>query len=526
MRKLLFFIVLTAMGMGKGLSQSLIQTYVDRCTGEVKVFTVPMNGQATVVFYNKAKTFTSSQFQNGELQAWLEETYLWWAMLNPCSTTTVGTTSTQQVTQQTTQQATQAATNAVASTPNISTNVTPPTPSSPPPTTETPPTSTPVTTDTSQNTTEVPTTEGTSTVGSEGTSAGDTGGTPTSKSTSQQDSQPTEATSTEETSTTDQNSESSSTEETQSEEVSTEESTTEETTEESSNEESNESEEEATEEQSEESDESSEEESEEKESEEESESDEDEKSEDEDTEEESDDETEEKDGKKKKKKRDLSPPIVTANVLSQQDPTGKFTQAASFGLSQSSLLGTETYGLNAMVYSNLQQFMLTANYSKVHINKEGRINRVYSASLGAMKMYSTIMGMMNHSVVWLGEKGSVKGLAFGTSFTSVELDIRGGLIYYDTQILGTSLTGFYTKSFTFDRLTLSPMLAVSNPFMSYDTYYHDLGFSKDVMFIAGNSFTYSLTQRFAANLGINAITATIKDFPVIWSFTIGSKFSF
>ena len=67
MRKLLTILFLV--GFSNLYSQNLIQTYVDRCTGAVSVFTVPMNGQATVVFYNKAKTFTSQQFQNGELQA-------------------------------------------------------------------------------------------------------------------------------------------------------------------------------------------------------------------------------------------------------------------------------------------------------------------------------------------------------------------------------------------------------------------------------------------------------------------------
>jgi len=51
MRKLITILFLV--GFSNLYSQSLIQTYVDRCTGAVNVFTVPMNGQTTVVFYNK-----------------------------------------------------------------------------------------------------------------------------------------------------------------------------------------------------------------------------------------------------------------------------------------------------------------------------------------------------------------------------------------------------------------------------------------------------------------------------------------
>ena len=520
MRRLLFFIVITAMGMGQGLAQSLIQTYTDRCTGQTQVFSVPMNGSTVVAFYNRSRIFTAVDFQNGTLQSWLEETYLWWSSLNPCSTATTGATTTQQTTQQTVQQATQAATQAATTqTPQI--NVSPPTTS--PPTTQSAPQTTSAPVDTASTNTSAPTTNSgpqnsanestpqTNTSGGTETGTGETGttettteATTTETSESQTETQQTESTTDDSGGNDSSSSETEDSSTTQDEDGGDSESSNEETSEET------ESESEETEEQEvEESD------SEESESEEESEEESDESPSEEDEEEE------------EEKKRALAPPIIMANVMTQQDPLGNFSTAAMFGVSQSSLMGDKTYGLNAMVYSNLQQFMLTANYSQVHINDEGRVNRVYSASIGGAKMYTTYMGMMNHSMVWLGKKGSVKGLAFGTSLTSLELDIRRGLIYYDEQIVGTSLTGFYTKSFNFDRLTYAPMLAVSTPFASVGLFHGDgIQLSSDTMFIAGNSFTYQLTKRFGANLGVNAITATIKDFPVIWSFTIGSKFSF
>ena len=540
MRRLLFFIVITAMGMGQGLAQSLIQTYVDRCTGQVSVFTVPMNGSTTVAFYNRSRTFTSQQFQNGELQNWLEETYLWWTSLSPCSTATTGAVATQQQTQQTTQQATQAATNAAQ---NTTTNV-PPTTSSPPPTTQT---SQPTTTDTSAATNNTGTTN-TSTsgtnAGSTGNDTSSTGGSTTGETTTQQDTTSTDTSSSETTQSTNETSDASTSETTSTEDSSTEtttedtsESTTEEKTEteeveteESSTEESKEESKEETKEESkdEESDESKEEDSEEKSDEEESTDEESEEDKEEDSEEKKDDEDEKEDNKKKKKKRALAPPIISANVLSQQSPLGGYDFAASFGVSQSSLMGDKTYGLNALVYSNGQQYMLTANYSQVHINKEGRISRVYSASLGGMKMFTTYMGMMNHSVVFLGKKGSAAGFAFGTSLTSVELDVRGGLVYYDEIILGTSLTGFYTKPIQYSpKLTITPMVAISAPFASAAIFHGEgIQFNKDLMFIGGPSFTYKLTQRFGFNFGATAITATIKDFPILMSYMIGGRMSF
>jgi len=587
MKKLLLVLLLTAMGMFKGHSQALVQTYVDRCTGAVMVFSVPMNGSTVVAFYNKSRVFTAQDFQNGTLQAWLEETYLWWTSLSPCSTSTTGAQATQQTTQQTTQQATQAATNAASNAAANTTANVPTTPATPPPsnTATTQPTTT--TPDTSSTNTSAPdtTTSGTN-ASSQGNSTSGTGGSETSTSNSQSSQGSNESTSGNETNSTEQTSEASSsgsedssagdtggdsssetsetevestTEESTTEESTTEESTTEESTEETSSEESTEetteesneseteeettdeqSEEETTEEESseeseeseseeseEESDESSEEESEEEETEEESESDEDEESEEEESEEESSNEDEEEDDKKKKKKRNLAPPIVTANALSQQLPTGEFQQAVTVGISQSSLMGTETYGVNAMVYDNLQQYMITANFSKVHINKEGRINRVYSASLGAMKMFTTYMTMMNHSMTFLGKKGSVAGIALGTSLTSNNVDVIDGNIYFDNTFLGVSLTSFYTRSFVVSpKLSISPMVAASSPFMMFDMYKHNTMWNKDVMIIAGSNFTYKLTQRFGLNIGANIIESTAPEFPTMKTFTIGGRLSF
>ena len=568
MKKLLLVLFFTAMGMFKGQSQALVQTYIDRCTGQMSVFSVPLNGSTVVTFYNRSRSFTSQDFQNGTLQSWLEETYLWWTSLSPCSTTTTGATATQQTTQQTTQQATQAATNAAASTANVNTTANVPSaPTGPTPTTQTPQTTTPDTSTTSVNPSpSTPSTSGADTSGT-GNNTTSTGGSTSGETTTQTEATPTETSSTETTQPTEETSSTNTsesdnqtqtedstetsnssenegstteaestegdsgdgettTESTESEDVeeTTTEETTEESTEESSESETEETDEETTEE---ESDESTEEESEEEDTEEESESDEDEETEEEESEEESSNEDEEEEEEDNKKKRNLAPPIVTANAMSQQLPTGEFQQAVTFGVSQSSLMGDKTYGLNAMVYDNLQQFMLTANYSKVHINDKGRVSRVYSASVGGMKMFTTYMAMMNHSMTFLGEKGSVAGIAFGSSLTTNEIDVVDGIIKFDNQFLGLSLTGFYTRSITVSpKLSVSPMLALSSPFMMFDMYRHDTMWSKDLMIIGGSSFSYKLTQRFGLNLGVNVIESTTENFPTMLTFTIGSRLSF
>jgi hypothetical protein len=514
MRKLL--LILFLVGFSNLYSQNLVQTFVDRCTGETKIFTVPMNGQSTVVFYNKSRTFTAQQFQNGELQAWLEETYLWWASLNPCSTAATNVVTTQAATQQTTQQATDAAAAATAAA--AAAAAPPPVPASPPPV-ATPPTQTATTGTT--GTTNPPTND-TSTQNTTG-STQSTGSTDTGGSTSNTDSSSTGSTQSDSTGDTGGSTEGgtsdsssndggSSTEETKTEETKTEETKSEEKTEEVKEEKKEETKEESKEE-------SKEEESKEESKEEESKEEEEKKKEEE-------EKKEEEKKKKKKKEQQLGPPIVTANMAMMQGVDGTYSYASTFGVSRSSLMGDKTYGLNTMIWSNLQQFMLNANFTKIHINKEGRASRVYSASIGGAKMFTTVMGNMNHSWVFLGKKGSVAGVALGTSITSLDLNVVNGLVYYDENILSQSATVFYTKPIPYDRYTISPMLAVSSPFVSLETFSRRTTWSTDVMFIGGVSGTFNITKRFGANLGINAVTSTLPNFPVLINYTIGSRFSF
>ena len=113
-------------------SQNFVQTFVDRCTGEMKVITVPFEGSTVVVFYNKSRVFTAAEVRSGELQAWLEETYAWWENISPCSTNQAATTATQQATQNAT-----SSTASTASTGTQSTNTENQTQNTEPPTQET-----------------------------------------------------------------------------------------------------------------------------------------------------------------------------------------------------------------------------------------------------------------------------------------------------------------------------------------------------------------------------------------------------
>ncbi len=93
-------------------AQVFTQTFVDRCTGEVKVVTANFtSGPTAVAFYNKIRVFTPQEATNGTLQQWLVETYNWWNSLSPCSQAAQQTQQAQQAAQQASQAAQQATTN-------------------------------------------------------------------------------------------------------------------------------------------------------------------------------------------------------------------------------------------------------------------------------------------------------------------------------------------------------------------------------------------------------------------------------
>ncbi len=83
MKKILLIAIALFIGLiSKG--QSLVYTFIDPCTKQVSVFTVPANG--TVIFFlNKSKAFTADDLANGNLATWVNQVYADYRKVSPCS---------------------------------------------------------------------------------------------------------------------------------------------------------------------------------------------------------------------------------------------------------------------------------------------------------------------------------------------------------------------------------------------------------------------------------------------------------
>ena len=521
-----------------GYSQSISQTWANPCTGEVNVITVPLTGSTVVTMYNQSISVTYQDVLNGSLTAWVQNVYTTYSSLSPCSQSQAQTTATQQNVQQTAQQATQAAAQAATSVP-VSTPT--PTPVTAPTTTNQNTTNgtnqNQVNSSSNQNQNQASSSSGDSSGSgtNETNNASGSGGTESSSSsegTGSTENQGSEDTSsqTNESSQEDNNTTSEGSEDNTSSESDNTESKT---SEDSSSEESSDSSSEASENESSGEDETSESEGEggdsEKSSEDEQEKEEvkeEEKKEEESKEEESvEEEKEEKEEKKKKKKKNTTPPIVVANVSTMEALDRTFSTAITLGYSKSSLRGDKSYGVTSMIWSNLEQYMVMANFSKTFFVK-GAPRLVYSTSLMGSRMFSTLSGGNNHSLVYLGKKGLVAGLSIGSSILYLNYEIRDGGVLVDQAILSGNITTFATKPFNFDRYSLSPMLAISSPFINHDLYLKETTYNRDLMIITGVSANYALTRKFYLNLGINATHSTNKEIRSLLNFTIGSRFQF
>ena len=534
----LLVIVIAAMGMFEGHSQALVQTYTDRCTGEVKVFTVQMGGSTVVAYYNRSRVFTSTEFTNGTLQAWLEDTYAWYQALSPCSSGNATSQTTQQTTNQATTNATNAANNATSNTGTTNTGTT--------------------NTNTGNGNTGntgssggTGSSSGSSNSGSSGSSSsngssgGDSGSSSSgndgggsssgdSDSGGSNDSGGTDnsgddgGSSDSDNSSGDGDSSDGDSSGGSEDDSSTE---SEENTDDSKNEESK--------------DEKSDEKSEEKEKEEEVEEEKKEEEKEEEKEEKKEEQKEEEEEEEEKEKS-LAPPIISANLVTMQMMDGVLQQAASFGYSQSSLTGLETYSANAMVWSNLKQYSINLSQSTVFFNYDkevdvminnpftggqdklgsywtkGSIMFVQSVSAGYMRMYSTHIGTVGISNVYLGKADTFwEGFVGGVAATGMGVFLEGGEV-----ITTAAFTAFGTKPFNLKRLTVSPMLAYSHSPFTYAFKAKQPTWSYYGTYIIGSNFDFKLSQRFNANIGGTVIGNTQPGIPMSYAITVGSRFAF
>ncbi|NDB29990.1 hypothetical protein EB151_10635, partial [archaeon] len=107
--------IVTFLSAFKSEAQTYTQTYVDKCTNEIKIATTTfINGNAVVSFYNEVRTFSPFEVQSGATQVWIQATLLKYQQMS-CPTNVVVQQTVQQAVQQAASQAASAAASQAAS---------------------------------------------------------------------------------------------------------------------------------------------------------------------------------------------------------------------------------------------------------------------------------------------------------------------------------------------------------------------------------------------------------------------------
>ena len=442
-------------------SQTLVQIFSDRCTGELKSVAVNTEGYTVVSFYNRTKTFTANDFYSGALRTWMEQTYAWWYALSACSTA--------QTTQTTTQTSTSNSNSGSDSGGGDSGG------------------------DTGGDT-------GGDSGGDSDGGGGDDGGGDSDDGSGDSD---------------DGGGDSDDDGGGDSDDDGGDDSDDSDDSEEEQEEQEEEQEEEEKEDE-------KEEEEEEEESEEESEE-EDEEEEEKEKKKKNTNPIIISANLMRMSGLDGAANQVIGLGFAQSSMNGEYNYSANMmvwdNLKQISLSGSRGHTFHR--YDKKVPVIIKEDgkeYVFGHYYDKGSIANVQTLSAGLMYMYGVYNASFGISNVYIGQKENKwKGFVGGVSASNNILYSNG-----DWNVM-PAFIAFGTKPFPFKRFTVSPMLATALTPVSYSTLDNGFVFNEHALFVGGANFDFSITKTFRMNLGFNVAKST-DSFPLTYSITIGGKF--
>jgi hypothetical protein len=221
-------------------------------------------------------------------------------------------------------------------------------------------------------------------------------------------------------------------------------------------------------------------------------------------------------GKGGKSKGKTNPIIISSDLTSAQNMDRSFTPIINVGMSQSSMTGTSSWGLNSMIWLNFKQFALTGRYTKMHFSKNKKLKLIHNLNLTGVYSYGNLMSFLGYSMILNAGKYGITGFNVSGSITKTPEDLN---LY-----LSPAMTAFYTKPFKVGkRMILSPELYVISTPLMYSSV--DKVSVSDRTFSAfiGTSVDYQFSKRFKVNMNYKLNTSTNPDFPVLSFFLIGTK---
>jgi len=211
-----------------------------------------------------------------------------------------------------------------------------------------------------------------------------------------------------------------------------------------------------------------------------------------------------------------NPIIVSSDITSAQNLNRTFTPIVNIGTSKSSMTGLSSYGVTGMVWLNFKQFAVSTKYTKIHYNKSKKLKFIHNVNLTGVYTYGNYLGFIGYSGILNGGKYGITGFNVSAAATIISEEKNG---YYSP-----SITGFYTRPFKVGKkLVVSPELYVISTPLVYSSKDNVSITDRYVSGFIGSGFDYQISKRFKVNLNYKANMSTNPEFPILSFFLIGSK---
>ena len=222
-------------------------------------------------------------------------------------------------------------------------------------------------------------------------------------------------------------------------------------------------------------------------------------------------------GKSGGKSGTTNPLIVSSDFTTAQNLDKSFTPILNLSMNQSSMTGMSSWGLTSMIWFNFKQFALSGKYTKINFSKNGKLKWVHNINLTAVYSYGNIIGFVGYSGILNAGKWGVTGFNTSAAMTLITGEQKNTFI-------SPSITAFYTKPFKANkRLTVSPELYIISTPLIYSTTEKVTTTDRTFSAFIGSGFDYQITKRFKFNMNYKANLSTNPDFPILSFFLIGSK---
>ena len=222
-------------------------------------------------------------------------------------------------------------------------------------------------------------------------------------------------------------------------------------------------------------------------------------------------------GKSGGKSGTTNPLIVSSDFTTAQNLDKSFTPILNLSMNQSSMTGMSSWGLTSMIWFNFKQFALSGKYTKINFSKNGKLKWVHNINLTAVYSYGNIIGFVGYSGILNAGKWGVTGFNTSAAMTLITGEQKNTFI-------SPSITAFYTKPFKANkRLTVSPELYIISTPLIYSTTEKVTTTDRTFSAFIGSGFDYQITKRFKLNMNYKANLSTNPDFPILSFFLIGSK---